>query len=225
MVGPEVETVPARMPFRTTLPGRLVTLTPLTPEAHAEDLYAVVSGGPEAEALWHYMSDGPYADFGSFRDAIARKALSADAVFFAVVNKDKRAVGYASLMRIDMPNRCVEVGNILYTPLLQRTAEATEAMYLLAQHVFEDLGYRRYEWKCNALNEPSRRAASRLGFTFEGIFRQHMIIKGRNRDTAWFSMLDGEWPARKAAFERWLAPENFDETGGQVMPLERPGQI
>jgi RimJ/RimL family protein N-acetyltransferase len=116
-------------------------------------------------------------------------------------------------------DRCIEVGAILFSPALQRTRGATEAMYLMARHVFEDLGYRRYEWKCNALNQPSRRAALRLGFTFEGIFRQHMIIKGRNRDTAWFSMLDREWPARKAAFERWLDPTNFDPQGRQKSAL------
>jgi RimJ/RimL family protein N-acetyltransferase len=122
-------------------------------------------------------------------------------------------------MRIEPAHRCMEVGNILYSVLLQRTAGATEAMYLMACHAFDDLGYRRYEWKCNALNEPSRRAALRLGFLFEGIFRQHMIIKGANRDSAWYSMLDGEWPARKANFERWLSPDNFDGSGKQRMSL------
>ena len=122
-------------------------------------------------------------------------------------------------MRIEPAHRVIEVGSILYTPALQQTTGATEAMYLMARHVFEDLGYRRYEWKCNALNQSSRRAALRLGFTFEGIFRQHMIVKGRSRDTAWFSMLDSEWPARKAAFERWLSPANFDREGRQREPL------
>jgi RimJ/RimL family protein N-acetyltransferase len=122
-------------------------------------------------------------------------------------------------MRIEPAHRVIEVGSILFTPRLQRTVGATEAMYLMARHVFEDLGYRRYEWKCNALNAPSRRAALRLGFRFEGIFRQHMIIKGRNRDTAWFSMLDSEWAQRKAAFERWLDPANFDANGRQKVSL------
>jgi RimJ/RimL family protein N-acetyltransferase len=123
-------------------------------------------------------------------------------------------------MRAEPAHGVVEVGNILLTPALQRTTAATEAMYLMARHVFEDLGYRRYEWKCNAENLPSRRAAARLGFTYEGIFRQHMVAKGRNRDTAWFSMLDGEWPARKQAFEAWLDPENFDAAGRQQQTLE-----
>jgi RimJ/RimL family protein N-acetyltransferase len=128
-------------------------------------------------------------------------------------------LGYQTFLRIDPPNRVIEVGNIMYTPAMQRTAGATEAQYLFARYVFEELGNRRYEWKCNALNAPSRRAAERFGFTFEGIFRQHMIVKGRNRDTAWFAMLDGEWPARKAAYERWLQPDNFDEKGSQKLKL------
>jgi len=130
-----------------------------------------------------------------------------------------KAAGWASYMRIEPAHGVVEVGNIMLSPRLQRTRAATEAMFLMARHVFEDLGYRRYEWKCNARNEPSRRAALRLGFTFEGIFRQHMIIKDQNRDTAWFSMLDHEWPARKAAFEAWLGPANFDGEGRQRTPL------
>jgi RimJ/RimL family protein N-acetyltransferase len=127
-------------------------------------------------------------------------------------------------MRIEPVHRVIEVGSILYSPRLQQTTLATEAMYLMARHVFEDLGYRRYEWKCNALNAPSRRAALRLGFTFEGIFRQHMIVKGRNRDTAWFSMLDSEWPLRKANFERWLDPSNFSTDGRQKVSLSQLSQ-
>jgi RimJ/RimL family protein N-acetyltransferase len=122
-------------------------------------------------------------------------------------------------MRIDPANRVIEVGHVMYTPAMQRSARATEAQYLFARHVFDELGYRRYEWKCDNLNAPSRRAAERFGFTFEGVFRQHMIVKGRNRDTAWFAMLDGEWPARKAAYERWLKPDNFDGQGRQKTSL------
>jgi RimJ/RimL family protein N-acetyltransferase len=136
-----------------------------------------------------------------------------------VIDAGGRAVGIATLMEIRPAMRVIEVGHIVYSPLLQRTPLATEAQYLLARYVFETLGYRRYEWKCNALNAPSRRAAERFGFTFEGVFRQHLIVKGRNRDTAWFSMLDSEWPARKAAFERWLSPENFDAAGQQKTSL------
>jgi RimJ/RimL family protein N-acetyltransferase len=145
-------------------------------------------------------------------------------VFLAIVPKSGgKAQGYASYMRMDPANGVIEVGNILMSPTLQRTSAATEAMYLMARHVFEDLGYRRYEWKCNANNAPSRRAALRYGFTFEGIFRQHMIVKGRNRDTAWFSMLDSEWPARKAAFEAWLDPANFDAESRQRRSLGEIG--
>ena len=154
------------------------------------------------------------------RASLEAKARSTDPLFFAVIdNASGRAIGYQTFLRIDPPNRVIEVGNILYTAAMQRTAGATEAQYLFAKYVFEELGDRRYEWKCNALNAPSRRAAERFGFTFEGIFRQHMIVKGRNRDTAWFAMLDSEWPSRKAAYERWLAPDNFDSDGGQKVAL------
>jgi RimJ/RimL family protein N-acetyltransferase len=166
------------------------------------------------------------------RQAIQQKQTGASAVFLAICpaatskapstggSLAGRAAGYASFMRIEPAHGVVEVGNILLSPILQRTRAATEAMYLMARHVFEDLGYRRYEWKCNAQNEPSRRAALRYGFTYEGIFRQHMVVKDRNRDTAWFSMLDSEWPARKAAFEAWLDPSNFDENGEQRKSLQ-----
>ena len=150
------------------------------------------------------------------------KQAGAAALFFAIVPRTGgRAEGYASYMRMDPGNGVIEVGNILLSPSLQRTVPATEAMYLMARHVFEDLGYRRYAWKCNANNAPSRRAALRYGFTFEGIFRQHMVIKGQNRDTAWFSMLDSEWAARKADFESWLDPANFDAVGRQLKSLRQ----
>jgi RimJ/RimL family protein N-acetyltransferase len=147
-------------------------------------------------------------------------AASADPLFYAIVDRASGlAVGRAALMRIEPAHRVIEVGSILFTPGLQRTRGATEAMYLMARYVFDDLGYRRYEWKCNALNQPSRAAALRLGFTYEGLFRQHMIIKGRNRDTAWYSMIDTEWRARRGRIETWLAPENFDANGRQRTAL------
>ena len=194
--------------------GRWITLAPLDAEKHADAL----SEGQRRrrDRVWTYLFDGPYADRDAFKASIAPKARSEDPLFFAVIdNASGRAVGYQTLLRIDPPNRVIEVGNIMYTPAMQRTTGATEAQYLFARYVFDDLGYRRYEWKCNNLNAPSKRAAQRFGFTFEGVFRQHMIVKGRNRDTAWFSMLDSEWPARRAAFERWLAPDNFDAPGRQ----------
>jgi RimJ/RimL family protein N-acetyltransferase len=218
-IGPPVDSSAAQRPQRVPLRGRLVTLEPLDPAVHADTLYDG-SHGEGKEQLWLYLFDGPYPDRASFDERMKKAAASEDPFFYAVVDQDSgRAVGYAAYLRIEPAHRVIEVGSILYTPALQRTAGATEAMYLMARHVFEDLGYRRYEWKCNALNEPSRRAALRLGFTFEGIFRQHMIIKGRNRDTAWYSMLDSEWPARKQAFERWLDPANFDDAGRQKTSL------
>jgi RimJ/RimL family protein N-acetyltransferase len=218
-IGPEVDPFLAERPQRTTLPGRIVTLMPLDADAHADALFQQVEG-PHNDHLWAYLWDGPYTDAKSFRADLRLKSQSEDPLFYAIVdNGSQRAVGYASFLRIEPKYRVIEVGNILFTPDLQKTAGATEAMYLMARYVFEDLGYRRYEWKCNALNAPSRSAALRLGFSFEGIFRQHMIIKGRNRDTAWFAMLDSEWPPRKTAFEGWLSPDNFDHQERQKHSL------
>ena len=219
-IGPLVDAHPAKRPERVTLKGRWVTLAPLDAPAHSKDLFEASSGDSTREAVWDYLFNGPFADLEEFSADVELKAKAADPHYFAIIdNASGRAVGYESLMRIDAPNRVIEVGGIMYTPEMQRTPGATEAQYLLATYVFDELGYRRYEWKCNALNAPSRRAAERFGFTFEGIFRQHMIIKGRNRDTAWFAMLDGEWPARKAAYERWLRPDNFDAHGRQKTSL------
>lgn len=218
-LGPTVETGVARRPDRIVLAGRQVTLSPLDPSVHADDLFDAQRDAPY---LWTYMSVGPFQDREAFRRYSRESAASPDPLFFAIVdNTTGRATGQAALLRIEPVHRVIEVGHILYSPALQRTRGATEAMFLLARHVFEDLGYRRYEWKCNALNAASRAAARRLGFTFEGVFRQHMIIKGRNRDTAWFSMLDSEWPQRRAEFERWLSPENFDAQGHQLSPLRQ----
>ena len=208
---------PCGHPSHQVQHGRYVTLVPLSAEEHTADLWRAVEGHDE---VWDYLADGPYAGEKDLRHAIEQKEAGSAAVFVAIVPKvSGRAEGYASFMRMDPVHGVIEVGNILMSPPLQRTTAATEAMCLMARHIFEDLGYRRYEWKCNAENAPSRRAALRYGFTFEGIFRQHMVIKGRNRDTAWFSMLDSEWPARKAAFEAWLRPENFDEHGRQRRSL------
>jgi RimJ/RimL family protein N-acetyltransferase len=219
-VGPSIDPRPAERPERVTLEGQWITLVPLDPQAHAEALYEGSNGDAVRESVWTYLSDGPYSNREEFRASIENKSRSVDPLFFTVIdNTSRRALGYQTFLRIDPPNRVIEVGNIMYTPAMQRTAGATEAQYLFARHVFEKLGYRRYEWKCNAFNAPSRRAAERFGFTFEGIFRQHMIVKGRNRDTAWFAMLDSEWPACKTAYERWLKPDNFDENGRQKLKL------
>jgi len=207
------------MPERITIPGRDITLVPLNAAAHSDALWDATKG-KENDDLWLYLFDGPYTDRAVFDAALNSKEVSPDPFFFAIIdNSTGKATGIASLMRIDPKHRVIEVGSILYSPLLQRTRGATEAMYLLMRYAFETLNNRRYEWKCNALNEPSRRAAERLGFTFEGIFRQHMIAKGLNRDTAWYSIIDSEWPITKQAFENWLNPENFSKEGGQKKSL------
>jgi RimJ/RimL family protein N-acetyltransferase len=207
-----------------TLTGRAVTLVALDAAAHADALYRG-SHGEGRESIWAYLFNGPFASAAEFEKDVEAKAKAADPLYFAILdNATGHAVGYQSLMRIDPANRVIEVGGIMYTPALQRTVGATEAQYLFARHVFDDLGYRRYEWKCNDLNAPSKRAAERFGFAFEGVFRQHMIVKSRNRDTAWFSMLDSEWPGRREAFERWLDSANFDAAGRQKTPLNPGGE-
>lgn len=218
-IGPAVDVTPATRPPRTPLIGRHVSVVPFEIAAHGEALF-VATHGPEREALWLYLGDGPFADRASFDTYLARWLNRDDPVLYAIVDHASgHAVGHAAYMRIEPGHKVIEVGNVLFAPTLARTAAATEAMVLMARHVFEDLGYRRYEWKCNALNAPSRRAALRLGFTFEGVFRRHMIQKGRSRDTAWFAMLAEEWPARRAAYAAWLSPENFDAAGRQRRDL------
>ncbi len=218
-IGVPVDPSPARPLRPLTLAGRYVTVRPLAPATDGAALYEGTHG-VEKEALWRYLFAGPFAGRAEFDAYLAANAASTDPLFFTIAEAQSgAAVGCAAYLRCEPRHRVIEVGHILFTPRLQHTIGATEAMYLMARHVFDDLGYRRYEWKCNACNAPSMRAARRLGFTFEGIFRQHMIIKGRNRDTAWFSMLDSEWPRRKAAFERWLDPVNFDAFGRQKTPL------
>jgi len=216
---PEVDARPAKRPERTVLEGRYVTLVPLDAGLHGEALWEGTKG-EQNDALWRYLAEGPFSNREDFDRALAGMAASEDPLFFTIIGRStQRPAGRASYLRIDTKHRVIEVGSILYSPALQRTRGATEAMYLMARHVFEDLGYRRYEWKCNALNEPSRRAALRLGFTYEGVFRQHMVVKDHNRDTAWYSMLDSEWPAAKAACQAWLEPSNFDADGRQLRGL------
>jgi RimJ/RimL family protein N-acetyltransferase len=169
--------------------------------------------------MWTYMAYGPFAERSAFLGWLDGRQALADPFYYAVVDPVRGPVGLATLMAIRPETRVVEVGHIVLAPVAQRTRLATEAQYLLARHAFETLGYRRYEWKCDALNAASRRAALRFGFAFEGIFRNHMIVKGRSRDTAWFAMIDADWPSRKAAFERWLAPDNFDTDGRQRTSL------
>lgn len=188
------------------------------PARHRADLFAAGSG-PEEPRLWRYLSDPPLSA-PAFDEWLAKATISEDPLFFAAVDQaTHRVEGRLALMRIDPAHGVIEIGHILYGPRLAGTRAATEAAYLLSSYVFDELQYRRFEWKCNALNAPSRRAALRLGFTFEGQFRQHMVVKGENRDTAWFSLLDREWPRIKRALEQWLAPSNFDDTGRQRMRL------
>ncbi len=218
-IGSPVDDTPARRPARAVLEGRCVAIVPLDPAAHGAALFEGC-GRPDRAALWTYLGEGPFGDREAFDAYLESRAASVDPLYSAIVERATGlAIGHAAYLRMDPANRSIEVGAIMFSPRLQRTTAATEAMYLMARHAFDDLGYRRYEWKCDALNEPSRRAARRLGFTFEGVFRQHMIRKGRNRDTAWFSIIDAEWPSRRAALERWLDPSNFDEAGRQRRPL------
>lgn len=214
---PLLEWTPVSPPAPVSLRGLYATITTLKAQRHSEALWEAFGGHDE---IWTWTADGPYAGSAELRTALEQKQAAVGSVYLAIAPATTgRAAGYASFTHMEPMHGSVEVGNICLGPSLQNTTAATEAMYLMARHVFEDLGYRRYEWKCDALNEPSRRAALRLGFTFEGIFRHHMVVKGRNRDTAWFSMLDSEWPDRKAAFLAWLAPANFDADGQQRFKL------
>jgi RimJ/RimL family protein N-acetyltransferase len=210
----------APYPPHETLTGRLCRLEPLNVAVHGADLHAAFAQDA-AGAMWTYLPSGPFAAQADTLAWLEGCAAKTDPQFYAIVLQTTgRAVGMASFMRIDPANGCIEVGHLAFSPALQRTTEATEAMYLMMRRAFE-LGYRRYEWKCKALTAPSRRAAVRLGFSFEGLFRQAIVTKGRNRDTAWYSVIDAEWPVRKQEFERWLEPGNFDENGRQITPLSQ----
>lgn len=207
-------------PTRQSIAGRLAWLEPIDPARHAPALYEASHAPPVDPALWEYMAYGPFADLDAFTAWLTRCAGSADPLFFAIgAQGHEAASGMAAFLNIRPPDGVIEVGHIWYGPALQRTTLATEAMYLMARHAFDELGYRRLEWKCDASNERSIRAARRLGFAYEGRFRQHMIIKGRNRDTAWFALLGRHWPWVRAAMERWLAPANFDPGGRQRSAL------
>ncbi len=210
---------PRPRPPRTPMAGRYCRVEPLDPARHAHDLW--VANADDAEGrMWTYLSVGPFPDEAAYRTWLSTVAVVEDPVFYAIVDaRTEQAVGLASYLRIDPANGVIEVGNLQFSPRLQRTPAATEAMFLMMRHAFDELGYRRYEWKCDSLNAPSRAAAERYGFQFEGIFRQAVVYKGRNRDTAWFSIVDSEWPAMRDAFQRWLAPTNFDEEGRQRVRL------
>jgi RimJ/RimL family protein N-acetyltransferase len=206
----------ARMPDDAPLIGRLVQLHRLDPVAHADDLFAAQSAGDPR--LWSYLPYGPFEDVSAL-SAHLRAQADAEDLWFYVVVVDGRAVGVVSYLRGDAVNGVIEIGHVWFGAVLQRTPAATEVVYVLARHAFDVLGVRRLEWKCDAANARSHAAAERFGFTYEGTFRQHMIVKGRNRDTAWFSILDGEWPAVRDAFVAWLDPANFDASGAQRASL------
>jgi len=209
---------PPASPSREPMEGRFCRLEPLDPRRHAASLHGANAEDVEGR-MWTYLPYGPFEsrdDYVAWAEEVSRRS---DPLFYAIIDRGTdRAVGVASYLRIDPPSGSIEVGHLGYSPLLQRRPGGTEAMFLMMERAF-DLGYRRYEWKCDALNGPSRAAAQRLGFSFEGIFRQAAVIKGRNRDTAWFSVTDNEWPALRRAFVHWLGPATFDEQGKQRVQL------
>lgn len=207
-------------PTATALDGRYVRLERLDASRHADELFEA-SATVEADQKFRWLYEAPPADRRTFRNWVETVAASQDPLFYAVIDRASgKVAGRQTFMRIDAGNGVAEIGNIYWGPLVAQRPAATEALYLFARHIFDDLGYRRFEWKCNDDNLPSKRAAARFGFTAEGVFRQHLVVKGLNRDTAWFSMIDKEWKALRPAYEAWLAPENFAPDGGQKRRLD-----
>ncbi len=214
-VGVDLDWRPAALPARTELGGTHVVLRPLEANRDAESLYAQ-SHPPAADpGMWTYLPYGPYRDPGDLRDALRSFQTSEDPLFFTLLPRSDQPAGVASYLRMTPEHGVIEIGHIWFGASLRQTTAATEAIYVLAAHAFDDLGYRRLEWKCDSLNEASRRAAERFGFRFEGVFRHHMVVKWHNRDTAWFAITDDEWPAVRAGFRAWLDPANLDEKGRQ----------
>lgn len=211
---------PRPRPPKTPIAGRFCTVEPLDPDRHAADLFAAYSDDREGR-LWTYYNFGPFATLGDHRDWLDGVLPDPNRLYHAICDSRAggKAVGVAVLQNCVPAMGTIEVGGLVFSPRLQRRPAATEAMYLIMRRVFEELGYRRYEWKCDSHNLPSRAAAARLGFRYEGLFRQAMVTRGRNRDTAWFSIIDSEWPGLRAAFEGWLDAGNFDADGKQRRPL------
>ena len=220
-VGPIVDPLPpGATPDLRPLPGRWMRLDALNVAYHGQSLYRSFAGKDPEHAMWTWMPYGPFADEPNFLAWAKDRQAARDPWFYSFVNRATGdSLGMGAFMRVDVGNGSIEIGNIWMAPALQQTREATEVIYLMIRHAFDDLGMRRLEWKCDALNAPSRKAAERFGFKFEGIFRQHYIIKGRNRDTAWFSIVHKEWPAIRQGFENWLAADNFDADGRQKVKL------
>ncbi len=209
---------PAEFPKHDAMPGYFCRLEPLDPKRHAESLYQANALDTEGKS-WTYLPYGPFQDVESYRAWMIKNCCGRDPLFYAIIDTETdRAVGVASYLRIEPNSGSIEVGHLNFSPLLQHTAAATEAMYLMMARAFK-MGYRRYEWKCNALNAPSRTAAQRLGFSFEGIFRNATVVKGHNRDTAWYAIIEEEWPALQDAYLQWLNPANFDMNGKQRKSL------
>ncbi|MBF7051324.1 GNAT family N-acetyltransferase [Streptococcus sp. HF-2466] len=210
---------PGDLPKMERLEGRYVIVECLSKDKHGADLYEVY--GPDSPAdMWTYLFQNPVQSQEEWSVLLDQMLAAQDRFYYAIVDKESgKALGTFALMRIDRGSRVIEVGSVTYSPQLKRTRLATEAQYLLARYVFEELEYRRYEWKCDALNQPSRYAAERLGFIYEGTFRQAVVYKGRNRDTDWLAMIDKDWPAVKIRLEKWLSPDNFDENGQQIKAL------
>jgi RimJ/RimL family protein N-acetyltransferase len=219
-LGEQLVWKPVASPEPAPLRGSHVLLRPVDAEDDAEPLYAVSHPPSGDPAIWTYLPDGPYANPSELREMLAWARATREAVYFTLVRlPDERPIGMASYLRITPELGVIEIGHIWFGGPLQRTTAATEAIYLLARHAFDDLGYRRLEWKCNSLNAASRRAAERFGFAFEGVFRKHQVVKGRNRDTAWYAMTDDDWPAVRTGFQAWLSPANFDAAGRQHRSL------
>lgn len=209
-----------RAPERRFLEGRLAVVEPLDISQHSEPLYLASHETPEAKQIWTYLPDGPFNQFSDFKAWLGAMANNPDRAVFAVRDRaTARIGGMVTYLDIRPSHGSIEVGYIWFAPFLQRSSQATDALFLMLSYAFDDLGYRRMQWRCNALNEKSRAAAVRLGFTYEGVFYQHMVVKGYNRDTAWYSILDGEWPRIRTNFEAWLAPSNFDSKGRQKRSL------
>jgi RimJ/RimL family protein N-acetyltransferase len=221
-LGDPIDWIGARVPSKQELAGRTVTLRPLDPGVDVKSLFPISHEPSGDPSIWTYLPYGPYRDRREMEEQMEVEAAGEDPLWFSIVPAAYgQAMGRATYLRIDPANGSIEIGHIWLGAQLRRTTAATEAIFLLARHAFEDLGYRRLEWKCNALNKASTRAALRFGFQFEGLFRNHRVVKGRNRDTAWFSIIDSEWPSLAAAYEGFLAPENFDADGGQRQSLGR----
>ena len=219
-LGAAIDWTPVPWPGRETLRGRFVLLRPVDPSLDAEPLYEVSHPPGGNEEIWTYLPTGPYDSPEALEKRLRATAESEDPLFFTLVRlPEEQPQGMASYLRMAPEHGVIEIGHIWFGTPLQRTPAATEAIYLLLRHAFDDLGYRRMEWKCNALNDASRRAAERFGFRFEGVFRQHMVVKGRNRDTAWYAITDGEWPRVRVGFEAWLDEGNFDADGRQWRSL------